>query len=105
MIVKEGLANGRLTLRNTASDFAKKLSMLKEIADRRETSVDALALAAVANQPWVTTVLSGASTIEHLNSNLLAENVQWDNELEKKLQPLVEPPGEYWHRRSQLAWN
>ena len=105
VIVKEGLANGRLTSRNVAADFGKKLASLKKVADERGTTVDALSLAAVANQPWVTTVLSGASTVEHLQSNLLAANVVWDNELTEKLGSLVEAPDEYWRRRSELAWN
>jgi len=67
--------------------------------------VDGLALAAVVAQPWVTTVLSGASTIEHLHSNLAAENVEWDDELEQQLRSLVEPADVYWRRRSKLEWN
>ena len=105
VIVKEGLANGRLTARNVAPDFAEQLSSLKQIASERETTVDALALAAVAGQNWVTTVLSGASTVEHLQSNLAASNVDWNDELAKRLEPLVEAPDEYWSRRSELAWN
>lgn len=105
VIVKEGLANGRLTHRNVAPDFSEKLSFLKGIAEDRETSVDALALAAAANQPWVKTVLSGASTVEHLKSNLLAGIVAWDDELEARLTPLAEPAQEYWRLRSKMAWN
>lgn len=105
VIVKEGLANGRLTTRNDAPDFGEKLALLKGIADERGTTVDGLALAAVANQPWVTTVLSGASTVEHLHSNLAAAGVDWNLELAQRLSQLVEPSGEYWRRRSELAWN
>ena len=105
VIVKEGVANGRLTSRNNDPEFEGKLLLLQAIAAERETSVDALALAAVVNQPWVTTALSGVSTVDHLQSNLSAANVLWDDELAQKLEPLVEPPQEYWRRRGELAWN
>ena len=105
VIVKEGLANGRLTSRNADPGFGKKLSLLKEIADELGTSVDALALAAIASRSWVTTVLSGSSTVEHLKSNLAAANVDWDDELLQRLKPLVEPADKYWRCRSELAWN
>ena len=105
VIVKEGLANGRLTSRNDNHEFAKQFTLLNKVAAERKTSVDALALAAVANQPWVTIVLSGASTVEHLHSNLRAANVEWDEELARELESLIETPDEYWRRRSELAWN
>jgi aryl-alcohol dehydrogenase-like predicted oxidoreductase len=99
VIVKEALANGRLTARGDAED------RLLAAARERGTTPDALALAAVLAQPWVDVVLSGAATVETLRSNLGALDAEWDARAEEALAPLEEPAEEYWERRSELAWN
>lgn len=105
VIIKEALANGRLTQRNVDPAFAAPLALLQKEAARLNTSVDALALAAVLAQPWVTIVLSGAATVEQLDSNVAARAVRWDGEAAAALLPLVETPAGYWTTRSALAWN
>lgn len=105
VIIKEALANGRLTPRNQAPDFAAQMARLNEAATHHHTTVDALALAAVLAQPWVDIVLSGAATVEHLQSNVAAVNVKWDEATAVALQPLLETAESYWHTRSKLAWN
>ena len=105
VIVKEALANGRLTERNTEPAFAGKLAILEREAQRLGTTVDGLALAGVLAQPWVDVVLSGAVRVDHLLSNLEALEVSWDDEAASYLQALVEPAGEYWTIRSDLEWN
>ena len=77
VIVKEGLANGRL-------------------ADQ-----DVHALAAALSQPWVDVVLSGAVTRDQLESNLksidfMRDPADWPD--------IAESPPEYWARRSAMAW-
>ena len=105
VIVKEALANGRLTPRNTMPDFAAKRAILDSIAAQKETTIDALALAGVLARPWADMVLSGAATVEHLVSNVTAVHVTWDGETANQLRQLVEPPEMYWQMRSNLAWN
>ncbi len=105
IIVKEALANGRLTERNTEPAFAGRLALLEREAQRLDTTVDGLALAGVLAQPWVDVVLSGAARVDHLFSNLKALEVSWDTEAASHLHTLVEPAGEYWTRRSDLEWN
>ena len=105
VIVKEALANGRLTERNTEPAFAGKLALLEREAQRLGTTVDGLALAGVIAQPWVDIVLSGAARVDHLLSNLKALEVSWDEVAASHLQALVEPVGEYWATRSDLEWN
>ncbi|HSQ00495.1 MAG TPA: aldo/keto reductase, partial [Candidatus Dormibacteraeota bacterium] len=56
VIVKEGLANGRLTARNRDPDQRQRL---QRAAERAGASIDALALAAVLAQPFADVVLSG----------------------------------------------
>ena len=105
IIIKEALANGRLTLRNNTPAFASKLPLLQQEATRLQTTVDALALAAVLAQPWATIVLSGATTVAQVASNGRALAVKWDAEATAALLPLREAPDHYWAQRSSLAWN
>lgn len=105
VIIKEGVANGRLTSKNDDPAFAEKMAVLREQAERLETTVDALALAAILAQVWVDIVLSGAATAEQLASNVRAFDVEWDAEAEATAISLVESPDEYWQTRSALEWN
>ncbi|MET0769439.1 MAG: aldo/keto reductase [Solirubrobacteraceae bacterium] len=92
--VKEALANGRLADRGAPP-------ALRAAAEEAGTTPDALALAAALAQPWATVVLSGASTVAQLESNLAAREVAWDGGLDE----LVESADEYWSTRSALPWN
>ena len=105
VIVKEALANGRLTNRNDDPGFAQQRAVLAAQAQRLGTTLDALALAGVLAQPWADLVLSGASTSEQLSANLRALDTPWDEEAETRLAALVETPQVYWQRRSALPWN
>lgn len=105
VIVKEALANGRLTDRNRSPGFAEKMTILRKEAARLSTSIDALALAAVLALPWVDIVLSGAATKDHLVSNLAAPGVAWDEIAAENLRGLIEDREHYWETRSQLNWN
>ncbi|MFN8493484.1 MAG: aldo/keto reductase [Caldilineaceae bacterium] len=105
IIVKEALANGRLTLRNTLPVYATQLSILRQQAERLQTTVDAVALAAVLAQPWADVVLSGATTVAQLQANLAALTVKWDAEASATLAELAEPAEQYWETRSKMVWN
>jgi len=105
VIVKEALANGRLTPRNDDPAFAVKLQRLRAVAEALETTIDALALAAALAQPWAGVVLSGAATVEHVHSNARAVDLYLDAGLLAELDVLVEEPGQYWQTRSELEWN
>ncbi|WNG42735.1 aldo/keto reductase [Archangium minus] len=101
VIIKEAVANGRLTARN--EDPA--LRPLREVAEQLGTTVDAVAIAAVLAQPWVSVVLSGAATVEQLQSNLRALEVKLGDEAHERLRALTETPETYWAKRSALPWN
>lgn len=83
VIVKEALANGRL---------------LEHVSDT-------VAVAAALAQPWADVVLSGAATVEQLESNLRALDVEYDEDLEDELVGLTEEPDTYWATRAALPWN
>jgi len=105
VIVKEVLANGRLTRNNQDPAFNQQRMLLQEQAERMGATLDALAIAAALAQPWADVVLSGAARVAHLHSNLRALNVDWDPQAESDLAELREDPARYWDYRSQLAWN
>ncbi|MEM7369947.1 MAG: aldo/keto reductase [Bacteroidota bacterium] len=104
-IIKEALANGRLTSRNDFSTFRDQRLLLDQLANRYSVGIDAIALAGVLAQPWVDTVLSGAATEDHLLSNLQALTLRWDEELADQLIALAEPSQKYWTIRKGLYWN
>jgi aryl-alcohol dehydrogenase-like predicted oxidoreductase len=78
VIVKEALANGRLA------------------------SISSVALAAALAQPWADVVLSGAATVEQLQSNVTAHALDVDFDAYDRW---VEPPDQYWATRATLPWN
>jgi aryl-alcohol dehydrogenase-like predicted oxidoreductase len=91
VLVKEGMANGRLAVDppEPVADLAKSL----------DVGPDAIALAAALAQPWADTVLSGAAGTHQLASNLTALSIS-----KPDLPNLAEPPTEYWKHRSALPW-
>jgi len=105
VIVKEGLANGRLTERNRETEFLSKGRSLTELARSKGVGIDALALATVLAQPWVDTVLSGASTAEQLRSNARALDVVVEDEMLLAVKDLEESSEDYWGKRTELSWN
>jgi len=98
VLVKEGVANGRLAGEAAPHELAVA-------AAERGVGADALALAAIAARPWVDVVLSGAVTPAMLASNLTARDVVWDDELERRLAGLAREPDRYWRERGELPWS
>ncbi len=95
VIVKEALANGRL---------ARPHPVLEATTAATHASWDAVALAAVLQQPWADIVLSGAATTGQLTANLLATTVSLEPGPPAGLADLAEAPEEYWGHRSRLPW-
>lgn len=83
VIVKESLANGRLI----------------------GTVSDAVAIAAALTQSWADVVLSGAATVQHVESNVRALDLDYDESMDAELAGLVEDPESYWSTRAALPWN
>ena len=104
VIIKEALANGRLTDRNQSADFASHGHLLTNLCAELDCTLDALALAAALAQPWAGVVLSGAATVGHLHSNLKAVNLHVSSTELAALHALAENPAAYWQQRSQLEW-
>ncbi|MEA1052909.1 aldo/keto reductase [Lamprobacter modestohalophilus] len=105
VIIKEALANGRLTARNQAATFQARRQRLETLAGRFNASLDAMALAAALARPWASVVLSGAATEAQLQSNLNALTIAWEGEAEALIETLAEEPTLYWKTRAELVWN
>ncbi|MEU4396229.1 aldo/keto reductase [Kribbella sp. NPDC023855] len=91
VVVKEAVANGRLTARAGETPF-------NAFAAQHGVDPDALAIGAAAAQPWADVVLSGATTAEQLASNLAPV-------VRGPLEEFAQEPAEYWSERSALPWH
>ncbi|WP_405971126.1 aldo/keto reductase [Streptomyces sp. NBC_00988] len=98
VIVKEGMANGRL-----AEPYAP--DALKAVAEETSLGADAIALALILRRPWAGVALSGAATVGQLASNLHAAVVDLSDDQLARLDALAEDPHTYWARRSSLPWH
>ncbi len=105
IIIKEALANGRLTNRNQKADFQKNKQVLDQIAQKYEAGIDAIALAFVLARPWAHVVLSGAAVENHLRSNISAASILLNSEELNLLEDMKMKPEAYWEERSGLKWN
>ncbi len=104
VLVKEALANGRLTSRNADPDERRRLAPLHDLAGRLGVGPDAVALAAALARPWATVVLTGAATPAQVQANLRALDVRWTDALDEALRPLATDAPGYWRARGALAW-
>ena len=98
MIIKEALANGRLTSRGD-------VPLLRDTALTLGATPDALALGVALAQPWADVTLSGASTVAQLESNLDALALDVSPDLVDQLGSIREKSDAYWHTRAALPWN
>ena len=98
VIVKEGMANGRL-----ADPHAPQA--LKAVAAETSLGCDAVALALILRRPWAGVVLSGAATAAQLASNLHAAVVDLDEDQLGRLAELTQDPQTYWEQRAHLPWH
>jgi aryl-alcohol dehydrogenase-like predicted oxidoreductase len=107
VVVKETLANGRLTHENRGDDdvFAPRVARIRQLAESRGTTVEMLALGAALARPWADVVLIGAATVAQLQSSVGAIELAYDAELEEQLRSVTIPSGEYWRARSSFGWN
>jgi len=94
VLVKEAVANGRLT------PAGGPPAPLSAMAAAHGVTEDAIALAAALAQPWASVVLSGAVTRAQLEENLAALTVGQLPELSP-----AEAPDAYWAERAARPWH
>lgn len=105
VIVKEALANGRLTSRNTSPEFASRKRQLERFALKYDVGIDSLALAYLFQSSFVSIVLSGATSTEQLYSNIKGYELQLSESELYELDELGMSEMDYWNERAALAWN
>lgn len=105
VVVKEAVANGRLTQAGDESPAAA-------LAEADGQALDAFAIGVARAQPWSDVVLSGAVTAEQLASNLASRAPMGSTDAAVSVTPaspaalaaLAEDPAAYWAARSARAW-
>jgi len=100
VIVKEALANGRLTSHGAATDR----QLLERVGAAHGATADQVALAAALAEPWASVVLSGAVSVDQLRSNAGAVSLGLTEDDRRELAKLVNPAEEYWRARAALPW-
>jgi aryl-alcohol dehydrogenase-like predicted oxidoreductase len=107
VVIKEALANGRLTHGNNDSDslLSPLVMRLRKIAEDRRTTIEMLALGAALARPWANYVLSGAATVDQLRSNISARELRLDDILERQLREFAVDSEAYWRARNRFRWN
>jgi aryl-alcohol dehydrogenase-like predicted oxidoreductase len=107
VVVKESLANGRLTQgnRDETDVLYPAVARIRELAESRGTTVETLALAAALARPWANIVLSGAATVDQIGSTVTALGFAYDDELNEQLRSVAVASDEYWRARSSFRWN
>jgi aryl-alcohol dehydrogenase-like predicted oxidoreductase len=96
VIVKEALANGRLTRSGDAGGAGSPLGRASAASG---VEPDQLAIAAVLAQPGVSVVLSGAASVDQLAGNLRALDIAAAG-----IPDIAEPAEDYWAARSSRPW-
>jgi aryl-alcohol dehydrogenase-like predicted oxidoreductase len=99
VIVKEAVANGRLT--PAEPDPPERLVTA---AAELGVPLDQLAIAAASAQPWAWRVLSGAVTPDQVKSNAAAAGVAIPASRLAELATVAEDPQAYWSARARRAW-
>jgi len=115
VVVKESLANGRLTQRGKREEGSGKregaealfpsVERIGQIAEARSTTIEMLALSAALARPWADVVLTGAATVGQIQASVAALELAYDDELEEQLGSLGISSMEYWRARSSFRWN
>jgi aryl-alcohol dehydrogenase-like predicted oxidoreductase len=99
VLLKEVLANGRLTSPRTGVP-----PDLHDLAAQVGASLDGLAIAAAAANPWADFVLSGAVTPAQVRQNVAALDVRVTTLDDAALRSAAERPDRYWAERQRLPW-
>jgi aryl-alcohol dehydrogenase-like predicted oxidoreductase len=107
VVIKEALANGRLTSGNRDRDevLSARLSAIRDIAARRDTTIEMVAMAAAVARPWADFVLSGAATVAQIQSNIAAGALGYDADLDDQLRGISIGSQDYWRARANFGWN
>jgi aryl-alcohol dehydrogenase-like predicted oxidoreductase len=107
MVIKEALANGRLTQSNPNIDpvFSHGIQRIREIAEKSGTTIEMLSLAAALARRWANFVLSGAATVGQVQATSVLRELEYPADLEGQLRESAISSNDYWRARSSFTWN
>jgi len=105
IIIKEGVANGRIFRNSKYPEYAKLYDTLEALAAKHQVGPDVIALKFCEQNIKKSIILSGASNTEQLKSNLQVDTIPLSEEEINLLKSFKVDPMDYWQERKQLAWN
>jgi aryl-alcohol dehydrogenase-like predicted oxidoreductase len=107
VVVKESLANGRLTHGNRDGEveFAAPVARIFKLAEDRATTIERVAITAALARPWADVVLTGAATVEHITSTVTPLELTYDPELDEQIRSISVSADDYWRARKSFKWN
>lgn len=105
IIIKEGLANGRLLPNSNFPHYQKMYGLLEQLATKYKVGVDAIALRFCMQTIEPFMVLSGAGDTYQLQENWKVNDFELSDEELKQLQFFGINSSDYWLERKQLEWN
>ena len=105
IVIKEGMANGRLFRNSHYPHHAKVYEALDELAQKYSVGIDAIALRFIIDSILPFKVLSGAARPEHLQQNCQAETFTLSTEDLGRLQQFSMAKEAYWTERKNIPWN
>lgn len=112
IIIKEGMANGRLWNHEVLSEMCERTKSLPAFhIMNQDVTPDQLALGSILAQPFQPRVLSGAVASDHFKSNYEALQVakilqeQHPELLKELMEKCIMDSDDYWADRAALSWN
>lgn len=100
IIIKEVLANGRLTeSQNRFSRFINPKDII-HLSHKKRVTLDAVAVVAALTRPWCNLALLGTTNINHLKSNLSAIEHPFPKEEEWDFSRYRQDSSQYWKLRN-----
>ncbi len=104
LIIKESLANGRLIPSPSSREHDGLYRYITQLADKYRVGTDAIAIRFCLDSFPEAVTLSGASSINQVQSNLAANNFILEREEMELLKSYKIDPAMYWDERKQLSW-
>ncbi|WP_186756524.1 aldo/keto reductase [Echinicola salinicaeni] len=105
LIIKEGMANGRVFPNKDYQHYQEHYHLLSVLSEEYKVGVDALALRFCMDLVEPQYVLSGAGNVGQLKENLKANEFELSRNDLEKLKSMAIDVSAYWNERSKLEWN
>lgn len=105
VIIKEGLANGRVFPNTNYPAYQNLYQVLTSLSNKYEAGIDAIALRYCLDTVDAFSVLSGAATATQVTENLKALAFKLTTQEIEMLSENSVSPEKYWSERKSLPWN